>query len=309
MSGIIVVEVGPRDGLQNTAVSLDTGTRAEMCRRIAGAGVSRVEAVSFVDARRVPQMAGAEAIVAALGEDRRDGYCGLVLNERGAERLVASGLRDLRFAFAVTDAFNLRNSNRSTADCLARARRVLQTARGQELRSGVVVATAFGCPFAGEVALDHVIAIASELAEAGATEIVFADTVGVATPRQIRAVLRACSGSAPTLGVHLHNTRNTGYLNAFVAIEEGAEVIDASIGGLGGCPFAPGATGNIATEDIVYLLEREGIGTGIDLDSLIETALWLKRVSNLTLDGQVHRAGRFPAPSSGVRSSRVAAAG
>ena len=298
MNDVTVVEVGPRDGLQNAPVSLMPAQRAELCRRIATAGVSSVEAVSFVDPRRVPQMRGAEAVVAALGEDRPSGYCGLVLNERGYERLLASGLRHLRFTLAVTDAFNLRNSNRLTPACLAAARRVLQQARGHGLRSGVVLATAFGCPFSGEVAPDHVVEIASELADAGASEIVFADTIGVATPRQIREVLKACSGLETTLGVHLHNTRNTGYLNAFVAVEEGVEIIDASIGGLGGCPFAPGATGNIATEDLVYLLEREGVSTGIDLDSLIETALWLKRLSTLSLDGQVHRAGGFPVPSS-----------
>jgi hydroxymethylglutaryl-CoA lyase len=292
LSEITLVDVGPRDGLQNASRVLAPGTRAELCTRIADAGVPRVEAVSFVDPRRVTQMAGAEEVVANLPAVAR--CCGLVLNERGYERLAASGLPAVRFAFAASDAFNLRNANATTADGIAAACRVVRAAARDGLRAGVTIATAFGCPFDGDVDPALVLSLAEKLAAEGADEIVLADTIGVATPRRLRSLVDRCAGLAPAIGVHLHNTRNAGYANAYAAIEAGANLLDASIGGLGGCPFAPGATGNIATEDLVHMLERDGIDTGVDLDALIDVALWLSEVSGLALDGQLHRIDRTP---------------
>jgi isopropylmalate/homocitrate/citramalate synthase len=290
VNAVTIVDVGPRDGLQNATAVLAPGLRAELCARMVDAGIPRVEAVSFVDPRRVPQMAGAEEVVTELPELER--FCGLVLNDRGYERLVASGLTDIRFTFAASDAFNLRNANATTAQGLATASRVLRDAARRGLSAGVTLATAFGCPFTGDVEASAVVSLAEELAAGGASEVVLADTIGVATPRRVRSIVERCARLGPAIGVHLHNTRNTGYANAYAAIEAGATVVDASIGGLGGCPFAPGATGNIATEDLVHMLERDGIDTGVDLDALIDVALWLSEVSGLALDGHLHRIDR-----------------
>jgi isopropylmalate/homocitrate/citramalate synthase len=292
-----IVEVGPRDGLQNVARTLPPARRAELSWWLAGAGVQRIEVASFVHPTRVPQMAGAEEVVAALRPTAGARHCGLVLNARGFERLVASGLREVRFTFAVSEAFNRRNSNASTEEGLATALDVLARAHAAGLHAGFVLATAFGCPFSGEVDPGSVLGLAEDLARAGADEIVFADTIGVAVPRQIRRVLAGAAELGPVTGVHLHNTRNTGYLNAFVALEAGARVLDASVGGLGGCPFAPGATGNIATEDLVNMLEREGVPTGIDLDQLTATTRWLRDIAGLEAPGQVHRVDPFPPTS------------
>jgi isopropylmalate/homocitrate/citramalate synthase len=290
MTAVTIVDVGPRDGLQNAAAVLDPRRRAELCARILHAGVLRLEAVSFVDPRRVPQMAGAEDVVGQLSDLER--VCGLVLNERGYERLVASGLTDVHFAFAVSDAFNLRNAKATAADGLATASRIVGDAGVRGLRAGVTLATAFGCPFSGEMQASAVLAFGEQLAAAGAGEIVLADTIGVATPRRVRAMVERCAGLGPVVSVHLHNTRNAGYANGYAAIDAGATLVDASIGGLGGCPFAPGATGNIATEDLVHMLERDGIDTGVDLDALVDAALWLSEVSGLALEGQLHRIER-----------------
>lgn len=294
MTAVQIVDVGPRDGLQILPQVVSPPVRAELVARLAGAGLRRVEAVSFVHPARVPQMAGAEEVVRELPRDEQVRVSGLVLNERGYDRLAASGLPEVRVALAVSDAFSERNSGVPTEAALEAARAIVRRARGDGLLTGVVLATAFGCPFSGEVHPARVAWLAEELAAAGVDEIVFADTIGVAVPRQVRRLLHDAKDLGPTLGVHLHNTRNTGYLNAFVAIEAGAEVLDASVGGLGGCPFAPGATGNIATEDLVHLLEREGIATGVDLDRLVGVAHWLRDDVGLALDGQLHRVGRFP---------------
>ena len=293
-SAVQLVDVAPRDGLQILPRTVPPRVRAELTSRLLAAGLPRVEAVSYVHPDRVPQMAGAEDVVRSLEPDERDRVSGLVLNERGYERLQANGLRDVRFALAVSDAFSRRNSGLSTDTALEGARAVLRRAAEDGLSAGVVLATAFGCPFSGHVDAGRVAWLAEEVAAAGADEIVFADTIGVAAPSEVRRTLDAASSLDPTLGVHLHNTRNTGYLNAFAAVEAGADVLDASAGGLGGCPFAPGATGNIATEDLVYLLEREGIATGVDLDRLVRVAHWMRDDVGLALDGQLHKVDRFP---------------
>jgi hydroxymethylglutaryl-CoA lyase/(R)-citramalyl-CoA lyase len=295
MTDLIICDVGPRDGLQNISRTLPVAVRAELVERLAAAGVPRIEAVSFVHPDRVPTMAGAEEVVASVKLDAGTELAGLVLNQRGFDRLLGTGLGEARFAFAVSESFNRRNSNASTTEGLVAAREVVQAAHANGIRAVVVLATAFGCPFEGEVDPGVVLDLAGDLARAGADEIVFADTIGVAVPRQVRALVTPALALGPTIGVHMHNSRNTGYLTTFAAVEAGAGVIDASVGGLGGCPFAPNASGNIATEDMVYALEREGLSTGIDLDELLRTAEWLEGHVK-PLDSQLLRAGRFPRP-------------
>ena len=280
---VTICDVGPRDGLQNEPETLTPELRAEFVNRLAGARLPRVEAASFVRADAVPHMAGAEEVVAGI--ERRDGteYSGLALNEKGYDRLVAAGLDRVNFTLAATDSFSRRNANQSVEEAAATAAGLIERA---EQPVTVTISVAFGCPFEGRVDPGVVADLASRFASA---EVVLADTIGVATPRQVRDLVARTN--AP--GVHLHNTRNTGYANAVAALEAGATHFDASCGGLGGCPFAPRATGNIATEDLVYLLEGDGIETGVNLDALIETSVWLEGLLGRRLEGQVYRAGRW----------------
>jgi isopropylmalate/homocitrate/citramalate synthase len=285
--------VGPRDGLQNDPVVLEPAVRAELVDRLAAAGLPRIEAVSFVNPQRVPQMAGAEEVVAGI--EREDGvvYAGLALNEKGYDRLRATGLDEVHYAFAATETFNQRNQNASVAESVQAAARIVSRAHADGIRATVTIGVSFGCPFEGAVDPGHVLELAGRLAAAGADEIVFADTVGVGVPRQARTLVGEGVKLGVPIGVHLHNTRNTGFANALAALEAGAAVFDASVAGIGGCPFAPKATGNIATEDLVYLLHGEGIKTGIDLAALIGVAEWLEGVLGRQLEGQVYRAGTF----------------
>ncbi|MBA3366946.1 MAG: hydroxymethylglutaryl-CoA lyase [Actinobacteria bacterium] len=291
---VTVCDVGPRDGLQNEPETLPVAVRAELVNRLAAAGLPRVEAASFVNPARVPQMAGAEEVVDAV--DRREGtvYAGLVLNERGYDRLRATGLGQVNFAFGASESFNQRNANASVEEGLATAHRIVSRARADGIRTSVTVSVAFGCPFEGPVDPARVADLAERVAESGAEELMLADTIGVGTPTQVRRLVERVSILGKPVGVHLHNTRNTGFANAYAALEGGASVLDASVGGLGGCPFAPDATGNIATEDLLYLLGGEGVDTGIDLGAIVETADWLETVLGRALSGQVYRAGGFP---------------
>jgi hydroxymethylglutaryl-CoA lyase/(R)-citramalyl-CoA lyase len=280
---VTICDVGPRDGLQNEPETFEPAFRAELVNRLASAGLPRIEAASFVRADAVPQMAGAEEVVAAI--ERRDGteYSGLALNEKGYERLAASGLDRVNFTLAATESFSKRNANQSIAEAQAAAESVIARS---ELPVTLTISVAFGCPFEGRVDPGVVAEIAAGFPTA---EIVLADTIGVATPKQVRGLVE--STRAP--GVHLHNTRNTGYANAVAALESGATLFDASCGGLGGCPYAPRATGNIATEDLVYLLDGEGVETGIDLDALVAVSQWLEEALGRRLEGQVYRAGAW----------------
>jgi isopropylmalate/homocitrate/citramalate synthase len=296
--GVTVCDVGPRDGLQNEATTLDPGTRASLVNRLAAAGLRRVEAVSFVNPARVPQMAGAEEVVAGVEPVEGVVYAGLALNDKGYDRLAATSLDEVHYAFAATDSFNRRNANASAEESAQAAARIISRAHADGLRATVTIGVSFGCPFEGAVDPERVLELARRLAAAGTDEIVFADTVGVAVPRQVRRLVGEGLKIGPPVGVHLHNTRNTGFANAYAALEAGATVFDASVGGLGGCPFAPRATGNVSTEDLVYLLEGEGVETGIDLDALIGVAEWLEGVLGRELPGQVYRAGAF-APVTG----------
>ncbi|MFS8530603.1 hydroxymethylglutaryl-CoA lyase [Sphaerobacter thermophilus] len=295
---VTIVEVGPRDGLQNEATILEPAVRAELCHRLAAAGLPRIEAASFVNPKRVPQMAGAEEVLAAT--QRRPGttYAGLVLNERGYERAVAAGVDEIHYAFPVTDTFALRNQNATVADSVELAGRLVARAREDGLRISVTLSVAFGCPFEGRVEPERVLQIAEQVQAAGPDEIILADTIGVGVPRQVRELVEGTRALGATVGCHFHNTRNTGIANALAAVESGAMILDASVGGTGGCPFAPRATGNIATEDLVYLLHGMGYETGVDLQALIACAEWLAERLGRELPGQVYRAGGF-APVAG----------
>jgi hydroxymethylglutaryl-CoA lyase/(R)-citramalyl-CoA lyase len=288
-----IVDVGPRDGLQNEQKTLAPEVRAELCGRLSAAGVPRVEAASFVNPKRVPQMAGAEEVMEKL--QRRPGtiYAGLVLNEKGYERAVRAGVDEVRYAFPVTETFAKRNQNTTVADATALAVRLVERARLDGVRVSVTFSAAFGDPFEGRVERDHVLRLADMVAEARPDEIVLADTIGVGVPSQVRELVSAVLEHGVTVGCHFHDTRNTGIANAVAAVESGATVLDASVGGTGGCPFAPRATGNISTEDLVYTLHGMGHETGVDLDALIEVAGWMAEQLGKELPGQVYKAGNF----------------
>ena len=283
---VTLCDVGPRDGLQNEPETLAPDVRAELVRRLAAAGLPRIEAASFVAPGRVPQMAGAEEVVAAVGEVDAE-LAGLVLNERGYERLATTALDRVNVTLAATETFNRRNGNASLAESTERVERILGAT---ELPATATISCSFGCPFEGEVDPGIVADLAARLEAAGAGEIVLADTIGVATPRVVKALV----GRTGAAGGHFHDTRHTGVANAWAALEAGATVLDASVGGLGGCPFAPRATGNVATEDVLYLLDREGVETGVDLEAVIAVAAWLQELLGRELPGRVYRAGTFP---------------
>lgn len=306
MRSVSICDVGPRDGLQNHARVLTPTVRAELVQRLAAAGLPRVEAASFVNPRRVPAMAGAEQLLAAI--DRRDGvsYAALVLNERGYERLAACDVDEVHFAFASTETFNRRNQNATPAESLEIAARIVERAHADGRRVSITIGASFGCPFEGAVDASRILALAERALAGGADEIIFADTIGVGVPRQTRELVAGGLALGATVGVHLHNTRNTGYANALAAVEAGATILDASIGGLGGCPFAPAATGNIATEDLAYLLAGEGIETGIDLDALLAVNVWLAQILEEELPSLVGRAGVF-SPVAGYASAAAGA--
>jgi (R)-citramalyl-CoA lyase len=290
---IEIVDVGPRDGLQNEEKTLSPEIRAELCERLAAAGVGRVEAASFVDPKRVPQMAGAEEVMSAIERSPGTTYAGLVLNEKGYERAIGAGVDEVRYAFPVTETFARRNQNTTVADATQLAARLVERARLDGVRVSITLSAAFGDPFEGRVEPEHVLRIAASVAASGPDEIVLADTIGVGVPSQARKLIEGVLAHGITVACHFHDTRNTGIANAAAAVESGATVLDASVAGTGGCPFAPRATGNIATEDLVYLLHNMGYDTGIDLDALIEVAIWLAQQLNKELPGQVHKAGNF----------------
>ncbi len=287
------VEVGPRDGLQNEALLVSTEHKVELIRRTIAAGVRRIEVASFVNPDKVPQMADAEAVVALLG--RSDGVTriGLVLNQRGAQRALAAGVDQLGAVAVASDEFGARNQGQTSAESVAEAARIIAMAQMAGVSAQVTIAVAFGCPFSGPVDPAHVVRMAQQLAQAGPAEIALADTIGVAVPAEVSALVAAVRTAIVPLPVrvHFHNTRGTGVANVWAAVEAGASVVDGSIGGLGGCPFAPGAAGNVASEDVAYLLERSGIEAGLDLAKLIETARWLGTVMGKEMPSMLSKAG------------------
>ncbi len=294
---IEIVEVGPRDGLQNEKSILEVDQKLDFIRRLQAAGAKRMEVVSFVNPNRVPQMAGAEEIMAALPAGSGLSRIGLVLNMRGWDRAVATGCDEANVVVCASDSFGIRNQGADVAEQIAAMHAIAarQKAEGGPPIS-VTFSTAFGCPFDGEVPQDRVVSLAREAAEAKVNEIALADTIGVADPWMVRDRVEAVKqviGDIP-LRLHFHDTRNTGLANAFAGVEAGVDILDASCGGLGGCPFAPAATGNIGTEDLVYMLERAGFETGYDIGALIETAKWMSGLLDKPIAASVSRAGVFP---------------
>lgn len=286
---ITLCDVGPRDGLQNDEAVLEPAVRAELCERLAATGLPRVEAASFVHPKLVPQMAGAEEVLAALPRDVPTTWAALVLNRKGLDRAVAAGAAEIHVAYPVTETFARRNQNMGLEEAATAAAEIVEAAHEQGLRATVTLAASFGCPFEGAVDPGVVADHARRMAHAD--ELMLADTIGVGVPGQVKQLLQAVDVDIP-VGLHLHNTRNTGYANAYAGLEQGVTLFDASVGGLGGCPFAPRATGNIATEDLLYLLEGEGVGTGVDLDRVIGVAEWLSCVLGRPLPGLLHRTQR-----------------
>ena len=294
---IEIVEVGPRDGLQNEKALLEVDQKLDFIRQLEEAGARRIETVSFVNPKRVPQMAGAEEISEALPHIAGRSRIGLVLNERGWDRCVAAHCDEANVVVCATDGFGIRNQGASAAEQTAAMQAI---AARQKAEGGppitVTISVAFGCPFDGEVSEDQVLRIVRAAADAGVAEIALADTIGVADPWLVRKRVEATQKAAPNqrLRMHFHDTRNTGLANAFASVEAGVDVLDASCGGLGGCPFAPDATGNIGTEDLVYMLERAGFETGYDLPGLINTAKWMAQILGKPPAASVSRAGVFP---------------
>jgi hydroxymethylglutaryl-CoA lyase len=296
MANIEMVEVGPRDGLQNESILFSTSQKLEFIGRVIDAGARRIEAASFVNPKLVPQMADAEAVAAGL--PRREGvtFIGLVLNKRGALRALEAGMDELGAVCAASDSFAIRNQGMTSDASLAMCCEVVRLAREQGRPAQITISTAFGCPFDGEVDPSRVVEMARLAAGAGPVEIAIADTIGVASPAEVsRLVERVAAAIEPLpVRVHFHNTRNTGLANVWAAVQAGAKIVDASLGGIGGCPFAPRATGNVPTEDVAYMLERSGYQTGLDLESLIVSVRWLGGVMGHDVPGMLSRAGVFP---------------
>ena len=298
MSGrrIELVEVSARDGLQNEPEILSTEVKLELVRRAVAAGVRRLEAASFVNPRRVPQMADAEAMMAGVPKDDGVTYIGLVLNRRGFDRAAEAGCREVNYALVASDAFSERNQGTTIEQAVRVLEDIAAAAREAGIRCSATISAAFGCPFQGEVRPERVHGLIARCAGLGLFEIGIADTIGVAAPGEVAEMFAEAARLAPEarLRGHFHNTRNTGIANAFAAVEAGVHALDASIGGIGGCPFAPAATGNIPSEDLIYMLHRLGIETGVDIEGLIDTALWMETQLGRTVPAMVSRAGNFP---------------
>ncbi len=296
-----IVEVGPRDGLQSEPGVMPTAGKVEFVRRALAAGVRRIEVASFVNPAKVPQMADAEAVLRALPRVAGVCYIGLALNRRGFERAVAAGCDEIGMAVMASDTFNRRNQGATTGESIAAWLAMAADARQAGRRAQVTISVAFGCPFEGEVHAAQVVEIARRVAEGRPREIALADTIGVAVPAQVAELVGRVREAVPDIPLrcHFHNTRNTGLANAYAAVQAGVAALDASLGGIGGCPFAPGATGNIPTEDLVYLLERSGYDTGIVLERAIEAARWLQGELGRPVPGLLVKAGGFPGPVTG----------
>ncbi len=291
---VLICDVGPRDGLQNEAATLAPAVRAELCDRLAAAGLKKMEAASFVNPKLVPQMAGAEDVMAAL--HRRPGavYAGLVLNEKGYDRALAAGVDEVHYAFSAADEFGRRNQNATTEEGLQTALALVARARADRMPITVTLSVSFGSPFDGPVPAERVLSIVERLMAVPPDETCLADTIGAGVPSQVRQLVRGARSLGATVGAHFHNTRNTGYANAVAAVEEGVVSLDSSVGGAGGCPFAPKATGNVSTEGLVYLLRGLGLGTAIDLDALVQASHWLGLQLGKELPSMVARAGDYP---------------
>ncbi len=299
MPDVTIVEVAARDGLQNDPAELSTAAKVQLITRTVDAGITRAEVASFVNPKRVPQMADAEAVVQGLVEEgtaERLAMIGLVLNARGFHRAAETSVDEINLVVVASETFSQRNQGMTTEEAVRTVEEVVPLARAAGIVPTVTLSASFGCPYEGEVPLERVVGLAERLAATGADELAIADTIGVAVPADVRlriGEVRAATGHI-RLRAHFHNTRNTGYANALAAFESGVSVLDASLGGVGGCPFAPRATGNIATEDLAYLLDRSGISTGLDLDALVTASDWLGEQLGRPTPALVSKAGGFP---------------
>lgn len=294
---ISILEMAPRDGLQNEATILSTEDKVELVRRAVRAGARRIEVTSFVNPARVPQMADADEVMAALPRGDGVSYAGLVMNQRGLDRAVAAGVDEVDVVVVATDTFCRRNQGVTTAEACDQAADLVRRARGAGLFTTITVGASFGCPFEGEVTEHRLREVLARVADAGPDELALADTIGVAVPRDVTARVALAAGAAGPevpLRLHLHDTRHTGVANAVAGHAAGVRTLDASIGGTGGCPFAPNATGNVATEDLVYLFSRMGVDTGLDLATTTATTTWLEERLGKRLPGALLRAGGFP---------------
>lgn len=293
---VTLIEVGPRDGLQNEPEVLSTERKVELISHAIQAGLQRIEAVSFVNPRRVPQMADAEAVMLAVPRPAGVRYSGLALNLRGAQRAVDAGVHEINYVVVASDTYNQANQGCPTQVTLVAWEQVAELAQRHGIGCTLTIAASFGCPFEGEVPISRVSQIAAKAAELGAEEIVLADSIGVASPADVTARIAAVRQAVPDaiLRCHFHNTRNTGLANVAAAIQSGVTLFDAAIGGIGGCPFAPGATGNIPTEDVAYMLNRMGMLQGVSLDALIDAGQWLTNTLGRPVPGMLSRAGMFP---------------
>ncbi|MCB1624403.1 MAG: hydroxymethylglutaryl-CoA lyase [Pseudomonadales bacterium] len=294
-----IVEVGPRDGLQSEPGVMPTAGKVEFINRLIAAGLRRIEVTSFVHPKKVPQMADAEEVLAQVERRPDVFYVGLVLNRRGFDRAQAAGCNEIGMAVVASDTFNRRNQGVGTDDSIAAWLEIASAARAANIRPQVTVSAAFGCPFEGEIPVERVIEVVKRVAEGQPHEIALADTIGVGVPAQVTELIGRVREAVPGMRIrcHFHNTRNTGIANAYAAIAAGVDALDASTGGIGGCPFAPAATGNIPTEDLVYMLQRMRISTGVDLDALIATGEWLQGVLGRPVPGMLIKAGTFPRPA------------
>ena len=296
MSKISILEVGPRDGLQSEPEILPTEVKKEFITRTINAGIKQIEVTSFVHPKKVPQMADAEKLVESLPENDDVTYIGLIMNQRGFERARDCGIDEVGMVIVSTDTYNMKNQNVVTQESIDNWLSIAAEAKSAGIRTSVVIACSFGCPYEGEIDPEHIASIAEQVLEGKPDVLGLADSVGVAVPSQIKRTFSLVKELAPSipLRTHLHNTRNTGLANAAAAVEAGVSIIDASTGGIGGCPFAPRATGNIPTDDLLYMLDRSGIETGVDLRQVVKTTDWLEEQLGRSVPAMVPKAGIFP---------------
>ena len=297
MSTINIVEVGPRDGLQSEPEILPTDSKVTFIEKAIDAGVRRLEVASFVHPKLVPQMADAEAMIEKLPQRDDVSYIGLIMNERGLDRALATAVHEIGMVVIASDTYNQKNQNATTGESVAAWKAIGSRAKENGLRANVMISSAFGCPYEGKVEVDHVVDLARQVVEAGPAELGIADSIGVAVPNQVSELLgrvRDAIGDEIPLRCHFHNTRNTGLANAQAAVEAGVTYLDASIGGIGGCPFAPAATGNIPTDDLLYMLERSGIETGVSLEKIMDVSRWLEEELGRGVPALLPKAGGFP---------------
>jgi hydroxymethylglutaryl-CoA lyase len=305
---VSIIEVGPRDGLQSEPEILPTAAKVEFIERAIAAGIRRLEVTSFVHPKRVPQMADAEAVIAALPRRPDVTYIGLVLNRKGFERAQATGIHEIGMAVVASDTYNQRNQGVPTAESVKAWLDIAKAAKAAGIRANVMISSAFGCPYEGEVPLGRVLDLVSQVMEGEPVELGLADSIGVGVPDQVTEMIAAVRSRAPGVPIrcHFHNTRNTGLANAQAAVVAGVASLDASIGGIGGCPFAPAATGNIPTDDLVYMLDRQGIATGVSLERIIETSQWLQAQLGRGTPAMLPKAGIFPQVAEQFRAATAA---